>query len=481
MRKLVVLILAALGVLLVVPAASALASAQTFYVHPSGGNDTTNIQNAFNAAVKAGTGSTVQLTAGQFYTSTIFVRNFHGCFKGAGEAKTVIDTVAGVSVSTMPSVEPFPFLIGLSGGNVCVSNMSFNITSMTPAEGWYDQWGDGPLTSLGATVLVTGSASASFDQVAFAAAATDTSDDYNVNHDIEITGAQQWLTPPAVTSDNSHPLALAPTGGVDSVTRCSFTGYAGVMTDGLTAGKLTVGGSAAQQNVFNAIVGCEPFDSSNSTIVISHNRMQIVDGSGVQFWQSFYNPATPPPPLPAPRYFVCDNDITATGYGAGVLMEDDSLFNGDTPRLDATISGNTITLDNDGWDGGIDGFMVQGAKVLDNHISGTAIAGIDVGTTFPWDFVSSPPSSGWQIIGNDVSGVTATGVQYGGVPTAQIWLGPYAVHCLVVGGCRPTTVLDQGTKDILINVTKLADPPAAAAKPMNALKQMKQLKGMMRP
>jgi hypothetical protein len=42
-------------------------------------------------------------------------------------------------------------------------------------------------------------------------------------------------------------------------------------------------------------------------------------------------------------------------------------------------------------------------------------------------------------------------------------------------------VLDQGTKDILINVTKLADPPAAAATPMNSLRQMKQLKGMMRP
>jgi hypothetical protein len=479
MRRLIVLVLVALGLLLVVPAA-ALASPKTFYVHPSGGNDTKAIQNAFNAAVKV-PGSTVKLAAGTYHTDTIFVQNFRGCFKGAGEGQTVIDTVAGVPVSTMPSVEPFPFLIGFGSGNVCVSNMSFNITSMTPAEGWYDQWGDGPLTSLGATVLVTGSASASFDQVAFAAAATDTSDDYNVNHDIEITGAQQWLTPPAVTSDNSHPLALAPTGGVDSVTRCSFTGYAGVMTDGLTAGKLTVGGSAAQQNVFNAICGCEPFDSSNSTIVISHNLMRITDGSGVQLYQSWYNPATPPPPLPAPRYFVCDNDITATGYGAGVAMEDDSLGNGDLPRLDATISGNTITLDNDGWDGGIDGFMVQGAKVLDNHISGTAIAGIDVGTTFPWDFVSSPPSSGWQIIGNDVSGVTATGVQYGGVPTAPIWLGPNASHCLVIGGRTPTQVLDQGTKDILINVTKLADPPAAAATPMNSLKQMKQLKGMMRP
>ena len=62
-----------------------------------------------------------------------------------------------------------------------------------------------------------------------------------------------------------------------------------------------------------------------------------------------------------------------------MILEDDSLWNGDTPRLDATISGNTIALDNNGTDGGIDGFMVSGTKVLDNHISGIAAAGIDVG------------------------------------------------------------------------------------------------------
>ena len=71
MRKLVVLVLVALGMLLVVPAAPALASPKTFYVHPSGGNDTKAIQKAFNAAVKAGPGSTVQLSAGHFYTNTI--------------------------------------------------------------------------------------------------------------------------------------------------------------------------------------------------------------------------------------------------------------------------------------------------------------------------------------------------------------------------------------------------------------------------
>ena len=87
MRKLIVLILVALGLLLVVPAAAALASPKTFYVHPSGGNDTHAIQAAFNAAVKAGPGSTVQLSAGHFDINAILVTGFNGTFRGAGGAR----------------------------------------------------------------------------------------------------------------------------------------------------------------------------------------------------------------------------------------------------------------------------------------------------------------------------------------------------------------------------------------------------------
>jgi hypothetical protein len=48
------------------------------------------------------------------------------------------------------------------------------------------------------------------------------------------------------------------------------------------------------------------------------------------------------------------------------------------------------------------------------------------------------------------------------VATAPIWLGPDAGDCVVVGGKVPTTVLDQGSGDTLINVTQTVDPPLAA-------------------
>ena len=86
MRRLVLAVVLAVALLCLL-AAPALA-ATTITVTPSGGDDTAQIQKAFDKAVEAGPGSTVRLTAGHFYTNNILVQNFSGCFKGAGEGET---------------------------------------------------------------------------------------------------------------------------------------------------------------------------------------------------------------------------------------------------------------------------------------------------------------------------------------------------------------------------------------------------------
>ena len=140
-------------------------------------------------------------------------------------------------------------------------------------------------------------------------------------------------------------------------------------------------------------------------------------------------------------------------------------------RLAATIADNTISLDNGGWDGGIDGVYAQGIKVLHNRISGTGLAGIDVGTIASLWGMPSGPDSGWRIIGNDVSGVTPSDAIYG-QPLAQIWLGTRRRPLPGRRRLRPTTVLDQGTDDTLINVTQLPLPATASASPMGQTKRM---------
>ena len=121
---------------------------------------------------------------------------------------------------------------------------------------------------------------------------------------------------------------------------------------------------------------------------------------------------------------------------------------------------NCITLDNEGLDGGVNGVGAEGVRVIGNRIRGTGIAGIDAGTDiygfwgYPWG-----PGCGWRIVGNDVSKVHPVN-SFGG-PAAQIWLGAKSSHCLVVGGCARTEVLDEGTDNILIHVTELVTGGAA--------------------
>jgi len=65
----------------------------TWIVSPTGEDDTNNIQYAFDQAVITGSGSTVQLTDGDFYLSKgIVVANFDGYFKGAGKEITTLKT-----------------------------------------------------------------------------------------------------------------------------------------------------------------------------------------------------------------------------------------------------------------------------------------------------------------------------------------------------------------------------------------------------
>lgn len=189
MRRFLLVFALAVGVLALL-AAPALASPKTFYVHPSGGNDAANIQAAFNAAVKAGPGSTVQLSAGTFYTNNIVVQNFDGYFKGAGEDRTAIDCLRGLDPSLPGATEAgnpgyWLSLFLFEGGTIGVSDMSFDITAASPAEQWNNA--GSPADYLGAMVQVCGNASSSFNRVGFSAGAGNDSG-YNADEGLLISG-----------------------------------------------------------------------------------------------------------------------------------------------------------------------------------------------------------------------------------------------------------------------------------------------------
>jgi hypothetical protein len=214
-------------------------------------------------------------------------------------------------------------------------------------------------------------------------------------------------------------------------------------------------------------------DFSDSRVDISDNRIVAATGAGVYVQQ-----ASDAPPTPA-RFSICDNCIVANNdigpdgsvWGAaGVILEDDPWTEDAPVRLHAVVADNRIVLDNGGRAGGVDAFGTHGVCAVRNRISGTGIAGIDTGTDIYAEFgYPAAPSDHWRIIDNDVSDLRCVS-DYGGL-AAPIWLGTGSSHCLVVGGCRPTRVLDQGTDNILLHVIRLPLPSLSAARaaaPMNA-------------
>jgi len=451
MKRLLLVAVLAVACLAVLVAPS-LASAQTFFVHPSGGNDTGNIQAAFNAALKAGSGSVVQLTAGHFSMNNILVAGFHGTFKGAGEGATVIDTRRrGV---TLMAGQDSTRLIDFHDGDVRVSDMSFDITPFYPAKEWTTSEFGGPNDYLAIVISLRGESSAAIDRVSFMGHAGG-SDNFGANTNTSV-GVENDVTP---------------SGGTFTMTRCTFATQEGVGEWGLTGARITIGGSACQGNVFDsASIGCSFGDSGDTDFVVSYNQFHVghpatgdsgLYSAGVSVSQgvrAYYLGEAAPAPS---RYLVSHNSMCVAPPADGVDLFDYGTRAGAGPLLDAVVSGNAVVLA--GSPGlpavysvaGVGELGAQAVQVLDNRISGVGLAGIYLGIPLVGDDASGSVS-GWKIIGNDVSHMTAVpGPGPDGTPVqgAPIWLGPGTTACTVIGGRAPTLVLDQGRDNILKNVT----------------------------
>ena len=155
--------------------------------------------------------------------------------------------------------------------------------------------------------------------------------------------------------------------------------------------------------------GCLLLDGTASQITFSHNQMQApmakacLSGraAGQLRWRR-RAAAAARAPLPHQRQQHVAHGLRRRRVAGGRLR----LYNDAPDRLDATIADNTITLDNGGWDAGIDGYLRAGHQGPRQPHLGRGLAGIDVGTVALFWGHELWTYRGWQIIGNDVSGVT---------------------------------------------------------------------------
>ena len=93
-------------------------------VAPNGTDDTYNLQQAFERAKAAGSGSVVKLVKGEYHLGFIEIREFSGAFIGAGKGKTIITANKGLATGDISSIGELPVLIKFVGGDITILDMT---------------------------------------------------------------------------------------------------------------------------------------------------------------------------------------------------------------------------------------------------------------------------------------------------------------------------------------------------------------------
>ncbi|MFX0007546.1 MAG: right-handed parallel beta-helix repeat-containing protein [Promethearchaeota archaeon] len=376
-----------------------LADSPTFVVSPSGGDDTANIQDAFDAAIAAGPGSTVQLTSGQFYTNEIIVENFYGTFKGTGKDLTKIDVLRGLDPGA-PGVSTFmgsPHIFSFVGGDVLILDISFDITPYEPAEQWGPPPPDGWWYDLLSVILIAGDINSQIEDIKFKGHEGTALYDpwhplfsvksYNVRVGVEYGGG-------------------LPTTGRHVITNCEFNSlWLGITAYGLIDCELAIKSNLIQ----GGAIGIINADNGNSKFEISHNDIEANAFAGIWVMQFAPSPC---------QWLITHNIIRPSIMADGVCLEDYTGLG----SLDAVISHNKIICDTF-W-GGIWTTMAQDALVINNIIFGT----VDYGIACYYAYNT-------LLLGNNVQNVDASWAHI-----VLLW----SSECVVVGGSTKTNVLDVG-------------------------------------
>jgi len=340
----------------------------TFLVLPSGGDDTANIQDAFDAAIAAGPGSTVQLGCGQFYTNAIYVENFYGTFKGLSKKFTKIDVVRAID-PTDPGVSgpAGPYLFTFAGGDVCISDLSFDITPEMPAAPHEDP--EEPSYDLISIILISGETNSRIKN-------------------IKINGHEGTLLHPLPGISYNVRVGVEIHFGTGShvITKGEFDSiWGGISAFGLTDSEMKIKSNSFKGGTFGII----NMDNDNSKFDITRNYIETSFLYGVWAWQVGF--VAPPSPC---QWRITRNTIRVTGLADGIGLQDQA------EAIEAVVSHNKIILDDTMW-GGIWTLRLQDAFIYNNIIRGTG--GYGMGCAF---------TDNCLIIGNSISNSQNNGMNF---------------------------------------------------------------------
>ena len=409
--------------------------AAVFTVVPTGTNDTAHLQAAFNAAVLAGAGSTVQLVKGTYYIDKgIVVVNFDGSLVGAGKEKTIVQNIGGIPFPLTEAGKPYAapaasalFLFyqdqNAVPSSITVSDLTFRGIGLgTPINGTnnfnlLDLFGkftgvqDDEISYLNTSLIRVGLEGQS-DPNAWSG--------YNVGSAVEIHSE---------ALDYYKPLA-----GTHLAQGCTFkNALGGWVENSLQDSHVRIDGCT-----FDDVRGpIGFFDLSNLTVDVVGNRIHNATwNGGVSLWP-FWDWGTNHDSLPVPStVHISCNEISNSLYADAIgLVDFAGYFSGVTSFKNTVIELNNVTLLNADYTGAIFGTGASGITVVGNRITGQGAYGIYFG-------IYGDVVDDWVIVGNCVKdAVTAN---------KPILLGPTTSDCLVVANAND--VDNQGTDNTIINL-----------------------------
>jgi len=404
----------------------------TFTVAPSGGDDTTAIQAAFDAAIAAGPGSRVELLAGQFHTNAIRVADYNGTFTGAGQDPDCTDEVVeGTCVDVLRVIDPDALVsktprAGGSGSTqlfeffdsaVTISDLTFEITHPEPAEPWNWVGEEGEKRWLTMVLWLGGTTHSRVKRVTIRG-----HDNPDLGFNIEC----------GISMSTSSVFGEVLATGDFSVTDNAMEHVGVPICVDATDSRVDI----TANDIDDAVVGIYVGTSINSVFDISYNQIRRPSGWGIWVIQGGHPHLPLYVPIFEPSGFLISSNTIEENAGTadGIGLEDWSNFSFGQPSIQALVVGNEIAMDT--IYGGIYAVAVEDGLALFNVLSGHMMAGIYLAPYslfYPDDGVlPSDRVPDWALLGNDVQGVVPTPGALAWIPPAKIYLGPGTSDTLAV-------------------------------------------------
>lgn len=428
-----------------------------FTVEPSGDltgiEDTDNLLDAFAEAKASGPGAVVQLVEGEYFITSIEIRDFYGSFFGAGMDKTIISSVLGFPCDLLDTDNVLTHLIKFINGDLAMYGMTLRIPdgiACETASAWYgyelmmmlvlgdysDQYRPGNRFFKGVVSNIRFIGGNRGDNAG-------TFGDYNTLAALWVGADWFWPVP-----GNEYPL----TRGDVTIKHCVFENFYG---GGETACMGPEGKFTFENNTLKSLPnGYWLMYNYGANIYFVNNDFQ--NTSGIDLFIDD-NDFAVLPYLDLTRrtiHYIAGNTFTPAPGAISLYLIDSRIVLHPENYLPQLITVKNNLFKFSGGNIGVMCMNSQDAQVQNNRFIGSGDAGImvDGSEVLDWSTGESLPAAIAEnvlVLGNNFSGMESS--------IAHVVLGENSMNCTVVGSGQGSS-LDNGVDNSVSGLTPRIGP-----------------------